>query len=78
MMTKIEKIRREQDKDNHIPTYKDRINALKILKEGINKYEGEVIKAFLKDLNKSAKETYLCEISEAISEIENQIRHLKK
>ncbi len=77
-MTKIEKIRREQDRDNHIPTYKDRINALKILKEGINKYEGEVIKAFIKDLNKSAKETYLCEISEAISEIENQIRHLKQ
>ncbi len=77
-MTKIEKIKQQQDNDKHIPNYKDRINALKILKEAILKYETDVLKAFVKDLNKSPKETYLCEISEAISEIENQIRHLKQ
>ncbi len=77
-MTKIEQIRIQQDKDKHIPQYRERINALRTLKQNIIEYEQGIINAFIKDLNKSPKETYLCEVSEAISEIEHQIKHLKK
>ncbi len=55
-----------------------RIACLKKMKHNILLYEEAIKKALLKDLNKSFKETYLCEINEVLEEIDYHIKHLKK
>lgn len=55
-----------------------RIACLKKVKHNILFYEKEIEKALFKDLNKSFKETYLCEINEVLEEIDYHIKNLKK
>lgn len=57
---------------------KQRIQLLKQLKNNILFYEQEIYDALKKDLNKSYKESFLCEISEVINEIEYHIKNIKK
>lgn len=55
-----------------------RINQLEKLKKSIIKYEGEIIDALKKDLNKSSFETYVTEIGTVIQEINHTIKHIRK
>lgn len=52
--------------------------ALLKLQAGIRKYEKELIKALQKDLHKSGTEAYMTEIGMTLSELEYNLRHLKK
>ena len=57
--------------------YKFRLEALKNLKNGIEKHEKEIMEALKLDLGKSATESYMCEIGMVLSELKYAIRHLK-
>ncbi len=57
--------------------YKFRLEALKKLKNGIEKHEKEIMEALKLDLGKSATESYMCEIGMVLSELKYAIRHLK-
>ncbi len=74
----IQNIKQNHQLDDFSLDYKKRINLLKKLKQNILENEQKIYDAFIIDLNKSNKETYLCEVSEVISEIDNFVRHLKK
>ncbi len=52
--------------------------ALLKLQAGIRKYEKELIKALQKDLHKSRTEAYMTEIGMTLSELEYNLRHLRK
>ncbi|MDO4474596.1 MAG: aldehyde dehydrogenase [Eubacteriales bacterium] len=54
-----------------------RINALKRLRDCIQKNEVEITDALRKDLGKSAHESYMCEIGMTLSEITYMIRHIR-
>ena len=54
-----------------------RINALKRLRDSIQKNEAEITDALRKDLGKSAHESYMCEIGMTLSEISYMIRHIR-
>lgn len=55
-----------------------RINQLKILKEGIIRYEEEISKALYKDLGKHKNESYMTEIGFVYNSITHTIKNLKK
>ena len=57
---------------------KYRIQNLKKLKEGLLKYEDEIIKALKADLNRSEAEAYFCDIGTVILEVNEYIKGLKK
>lgn len=77
-ISRINQIKENQSLTNFELDCKTRIEILKNLKRTILKHEQAIYESFMIDLNKSAKEVYLCEISEAISEIDYFIKHLKK
>lgn len=58
--------------------YQFRLSALKKLKESIINKQSAIIKALKLDLNKSETESYMTEIGLVISDINYQIKHLKK
>ena len=57
---------------------KYRIQNLKKLKEGLLKYEDEIIKALKTDLNRSEAEAYFCDIGTVILEVNEYIKGLRK
>src|SRR5699024_2466234 len=59
-------------------SYKQRITALKLLKEAIKKFETKIMKALQKDLNKSDFEAFSTEIGIVYNEIDFVLKHLKK
>lgn len=58
--------------------YQFRLSALKKLREMIINKQSAIIKALKLDLNKSETESYMTEIGLVISDINYQIKHLKK
>lgn len=58
--------------------YQFRLSALKKLKESIINKQSAIIKALQLDLNKSETESYMTEVGLVISDINYQIKHLKK
>ncbi|MGN0374770.1 MAG: aldehyde dehydrogenase [Butyrivibrio sp.] len=56
---------------------KARIDALKLLKKNIIKYEEEINKALYEDLGKSAFESYMCETGLVLSEITYMLKHIR-
>lgn len=64
---------------NGIPTYKQRIAALKVLKQGLVNHQDDFVAAVSADFgNRSAHETVLAEIFVVVSEIDDAIRHLRR
>ncbi|MDE6415288.1 MAG: aldehyde dehydrogenase [Anaeroplasmataceae bacterium] len=59
-------------------SYKTRKNILIQLKKTILKYEPKLYQALYKDLNKSETESFMCEIGLVLSDLNYQIKHLKK
>lgn len=57
---------------------KNRIDALKSLKNSIEKYEDDIANAIKSDLGKSSLESYMCEIGLVKSEITHILKHIKK
>lgn len=57
---------------------KNRIKALKKLKEAIKLKESEICEALRADLGKSAFESYMCEVGLTLSELGYMIKHTKK
>lgn len=55
-----------------------RISALKKLQKAIRENGEELCRAMRQDLGKSASEAYMCEVGLTLSELEYQIRHLRK
>ena len=51
--------------------------SLMKLKEGIRKFESEILGALHADLGKSASEGYMTEVGALYSDIDNALRHLK-
>lgn len=64
--------------DSSLKNYKYRIKLLKKLKQNIIEMENEIVDALKKDLNKSAIESYMCEIGMVLSEISFMVKHIKK
>lgn len=64
--------------NNPLRSVKNRKEALKRLYKNIKLYENEIIDALKKDLNKSATESYMCEIGMVLSEITFMLKHLGK
>lgn len=58
--------------------YRNRISALKKLKENILLMQDEIALALKKDLNKSKEESYMTEIGLVLSELSYMIKHCKK
>lgn len=56
----------------------NRLEQLNILKDVIKKYEGDILEALQKDLNKSEHEAYMTEIGIVLEEIRFISRRLKK
>ncbi|MCM1131696.1 MAG: aldehyde dehydrogenase [Roseburia sp.] len=59
-------------------SYKTRKNYLIQLKNKINQYKPKLYQAIYKDLNKSETEAFMCEIGLVLSDLNYQIKHLKK
>ena len=57
---------------------RNRIKALKLLKKNIKEMEPEIANALKLDLNKSALESYMCEIGMVLSELTYMIKHIKR
>lgn len=75
---KVSKININQNEFNDCIYVDYRLSALTTLKSNILKYETELLKALKNDLNKSYKESFLCEINEVINELNFHIKKLKK
>lgn len=58
--------------------YNFRLNALKRLKEAIINNEDKIYKAVYNDLNKSKTECFMTEVGLVLSDLNYQIKHLKK
>ncbi|MCY9399502.1 aldehyde dehydrogenase family protein, partial [Bacillus haynesii] len=56
----------------------NRLEQLNILKDAVKKYEGDILEALQKDLNKSEHEAYMTEIGIVLEEIRFISRRLKK
>ncbi len=54
-----------------------RISALKLLKQSIQRHEGEINKALEMDLGKGAFESYMCETGMVLSELSHMLSHIK-
>ncbi|MCQ2508538.1 MAG: aldehyde dehydrogenase [Dorea sp.] len=63
--------------DGHTLPVENRIQALKALKEGIEKHEAELQAALLEDLGKSSTEAYMCETGMVLEELSYMLRHVK-
>lgn len=76
----IEKINKQRDAllTSPFKNYRNRIKALKLLKNNIKEMEGEIQEALKKDLNKCEIESYMAEIGIVLSEINYMIRHIRK
>ncbi|MDE6241821.1 MAG: aldehyde dehydrogenase [Anaeroplasmataceae bacterium] len=59
-------------------SYKTRKNFLREFRKAILKYEPKLYQALYKDLNKSETESFMCEIGLVLSDLNYQIKHLKK
>lgn len=59
-------------------TYDFRLEALKKYKVSLLKYETKILDALNKDLNKSSTESYMTEFGLVLSDLNYQIKHLKK
>lgn len=59
-------------------SYKTRKNYLIQLRNKINQYKPKLYQAIYKDLNKSETESFMCEIGLVLSDLNYQIKHLKK
>ena len=59
-------------------SYKTRKNYLIQLRNKINQYKSKLYQAIYKDLNKSETESFMCEIGLVLSDLNYQIKHLKK
>ena len=57
---------------------KNRIKALKSLKDAIKQKETEICDALMADLGKSAFESYMCEVGLTLSELSHMIKHTKR
>ena len=55
-----------------------RIQTLKSIKTWILEHQNRIIDALKKDLNKDAVESYMCEIGLVLSELNYQLKHIKK
>ena len=55
-----------------------RLNALKLLKRALHKWEKPLADALWTDLHKSYEEAYMTELSIVLGEIDNHLKHLKK
>ena len=55
-----------------------RLNVLKNIKDWMIRHEALIIEALKKDLNKHQTESYMCEIGMVLSELNYQIKHIKK
>lgn len=64
--------------NNKTLSYEMRKESLKKLYITIKKYENEITDALYDDLGKSKTESYMCEIGMVLSELNYQIKHLKK
>ena len=80
-MDKIKKLFDEQKNNlinSHFKDYRNRIKALKLLKQNILEMKGEIFKALKADLNKSEEEAYMSEVGLVLSEISYMIKHCKR
>ena len=57
---------------------KERIRALKLLKQNIKEMKDEIYDALKKDLNKSEPEAYMTEVGLVLSELNYMIKHCKR
>lgn len=55
-----------------------RIQTLKAIKQWILEHQNHIMDALKKDLNKDAVESYMCEIGLVLSELNYQLKHIKK
>lgn len=55
-----------------------RIQTLKAIKEWILTHQNRIIEALKEDLNKDAVESYMCEIGLVLSELNYQLKHIRK
>jgi len=77
IISKIER-QRENLVNSPLKSYKYRLELLKKLKSNILEMQDEIAQALKDDLNKSAEESYMCEIGMVLSEITYMIKHLRK
>ena len=54
------------------------IKTIENIKIWILEHQNRIIEALKKDLNKDATESYMCEIGLVLSEINYQLKHIKK
>lgn len=73
----LEKQRKYFEQGNTL-NYQTRKKYLKELKNVILKYEPKLYDALYQDLNKSKTESFMCEIGLVLSDLNYQIKHLKK
>lgn len=69
---------REFFKQGKTLSYKTRKTYLIQLRNTIHKFEPKLYQAIYRDLNKSETEAFMCEIGLVISDLNYQIKHLKK
>lgn len=74
----IVKKQRENLANNPLKNYKNRIDALKLLRDNIKDMEEEIYAALKLDLNKSREESYMTEVGLVLSEISYMIKHCGK
>ncbi len=55
-----------------------RLAALKKLKAALLAHEDAIYQALQQDLNKSTKESFLCEFNEVLAEIDCHLRHCRR
>lgn len=71
------KNQRESLQTSELKYYKNRIKALKTLKQNIITLKSEIFDALKQDLNKSEEESYMTEVGIVLSEISYMIKHCK-
>ena len=77
-MENIAEIQRSYFKTGETLSYSFRLTQLKKLKEAILSHEDDLYKSFLLDFNKSKFDVYTTEFALVLSELDFQIKHLRK
>ena len=72
------KTQREFYQTQYTKDINHRIQTLKALRTWILEHQNRIIEALKKDLNKDAAESYMCEIGLVLSELNYQLKHIKK
>lgn len=72
------KTQREFYQTQYTKDINHRIQTLKALRTWILEHQNRIIEALKKDLNKDAVESYMCEIGLVLSELNYQLKHIKK